>query len=185
MANLRRIRFTIAEWVTVISWEWHIPSFFFALFSFSSLPESLWILVFPMVSVGLILLQIFLRRDFRKLRSNAQLAKISHINDQYLLLGTGVGSVHTITREKIERVSFFKTDEITTDLICCEIEFQNNDQLEKVILSEDCENFESLETWIATLPSFDTEWRSRVVQPPFKENFTVAFDRGAKAAFTS
>ena len=184
MANLRRIRFTIAEWVTAISWEWHIPSFFFTLFSFSSLPESLWFLVFPLGSVALVLLQIFLRHDFRKMRSNAQLAKISHINDQYLLLGTGVGSLHTITREKVEKVSFFKTDEITTDLICCEIEFQKKDQLEKAILHEDCENFESFETWIAKLPSFDTEWRSKVVHPPFKENFTVAFDRGAKAAST-
>ena len=73
----------------------------------------------------------------------------------------------------VERVEFFKRDELTTDLICCEV----------VAGDAVCFAHEAGPGWadlveaLETLPGFDAEWFAKVSQPPFEERRTVVFER--------
>ncbi|TCJ37087.1 hypothetical protein [Parafrankia sp. BMG5.11] len=74
---------------------------------------------------------------------------------------------------EVSKVAFYKRDEITTDLICCD-----------VVVGEKVWTFhEKLPGWgalidhLQTLPSFDANWFASVSQPPFASSETVAFAR--------
>jgi len=78
----------------------------------------------------------------------------------------------------IDRVTFFKRDELTTDLICCE-----------VAMGAECWTFhEELAGWslllshLQQLPNFHKDWFSEVAQPPFDTCETHAFVRHQLAA---
>lgn len=73
----------------------------------------------------------------------------------------------------IDRVTFFKRDELTADLIFC-----------KVAIGANCWTFhEELTGWslllnhLRQLPNFRCDWFSEVVQPPFDPCETDAFVR--------
>ena len=73
--------------------------------------------------------------------------------------------------EDVQKVTFFKRDEVTTDLICCE-----------VVGTTDINHEESASwsAWIATLaslPGFDCGWFAKVSQPAFAPSATIAFER--------
>jgi hypothetical protein len=73
----------------------------------------------------------------------------------------------------ITRVVFFKRDEITTDLICVEIEL-----VEKTwFFHEVIQGWDLLIAHLEKLPGFNAEWYALVSQPPFKPSRTVAFER--------
>lgn len=74
---------------------------------------------------------------------------------------------------EISRVEFFKRDEITTDLICCEITVGDS----HFLFHEDMTGWELLLEHLARLPGFTADWRDSVVLPPFAECRTVAFSR--------
>lgn len=184
MTNFRKFRYELTNWISDASWQWHLPAIFFAVLAFFNFPKSLWLLLFPAGSIILIILQIYLRRGFRQLNANAQHVDIDHINDRYVLLKTALGAPQTLSREDIEKVTFYKADEITTDLLWCEIEFRKSDRLETIMLHEDCAKFAEFEEWIEELPSFDADWRAKVVLPPFEKNLTVAYTKAVAATET-
>jgi hypothetical protein len=74
---------------------------------------------------------------------------------------------------EIDKVTFYKRDEITSDLICCEI----------VIAGTAWTFHEELDGWglliahLQSLPSFRGDWFAAVSQPPFAASETVAFSR--------
>ena len=73
----------------------------------------------------------------------------------------------------IDGVVFYKRDELTTDLICCEVVIG-----EKVwFFHEEVEGWDTLIGHLGKLPGWQTDWFSRVSQPPFAESRTVAFSR--------
>lgn len=76
----------------------------------------------------------------------------------------------------VEEVTFFKRDEITTDLVCCEIRVDANDG-PIWFFHEETVGFDKLVTFLERLPAFDLRWRDKVMLPPFAENRTVAFRR--------
>lgn len=73
----------------------------------------------------------------------------------------------------IRSVVFYKCDQFTTDLICCDIEAGG-----QVWTShEEAEGWDALLHHLEQLPGFRADWRLSVVQPPFALNGTVAFRR--------
>ena len=71
---------------------------------------------------------------------------------------------------RVARVSAFKRDLGTVDLICFEIEVKGNEPLE---VNEEMAGFEDLIARFTQDPKFDKHWRERVVKPAFATNRTT------------
>lgn len=78
-----------------------------------------------------------------------------------------------IRREEIEKVVFFKRDELTTDLICCEITQHG----QPFHFHEDWAGWNGLIDALKGLDGFRTDWFAKVSQPPFVTSTFVAFQR--------
>ena len=74
---------------------------------------------------------------------------------------------------EIDRVTFYKRDEITTDLICCAVEIRGGTWT----FHEELDGWELLLRHLEELPRFRSDWFSAVSQPPFAPSETVAFSR--------
>ena len=78
----------------------------------------------------------------------------------------------------VRQVEFYKRDELTTDLICCEIMLLGDVDPPQVIFAhEEMPHWDELIQRLEFLGGFDVEWFSRVSQPPFAQNRYVAFER--------
>jgi hypothetical protein len=73
--------------------------------------------------------------------------------------------------DAIEKVTFFKRDELTTDLICCEVEIDGRTRF----FHEEAAGWDLLIRPLEGLPGFRADWNAAVVLPPFAECETVAF----------
>jgi hypothetical protein len=74
---------------------------------------------------------------------------------------------------EIGKVTFYKRDEITTDLICCDVMVG-----EQVwTFHEELIGWDLLIAHLRGLPSFLSDWFVAVTQPPFATSETVAFSR--------
>ncbi|WP_089214120.1 hypothetical protein [Sphingopyxis indica] len=78
-----------------------------------------------------------------------------------------------VSADLIRRVTFFKRDEVTSDLICCEIASDDDHW----IFHEELESWELLLAEIALLPNFKTDWYERVSQPAFAPSPFIAYDK--------
>jgi hypothetical protein len=74
--------------------------------------------------------------------------------------------------DEVVRATAFKRDELTTDLLCVEIEVANGRSIE---LHEDLGGFEEWLGRVDSLPGVDPDWRGKVIQPPFARNETALF----------
>ena len=74
----------------------------------------------------------------------------------------------------IQRVVFFKIDEMTTDLICCSVDRRGG---ERFFLHEEVEGWDQLIARLELLPGFRSDWFEAVFKPPFERCETVAFER--------
>lgn len=74
----------------------------------------------------------------------------------------------------IEKVTFYKRDELTTDLICCDVEARG----QKWFFHEEAERWAQFRHHLERLPGFRKDWYEAVVQPPFAATETIAFIRG-------
>jgi len=74
---------------------------------------------------------------------------------------------------EIQRVTFYKRNELTTDLICCDIEARG----ETWFFHEEAEGWDDLLRHLEQLPTFKRDWYEAVVHPPFATCDTVAFRR--------
>lgn len=70
-------------------------------------------------------------------------------------------------------VIFYKRDEITTDLICCDVEVAG----QVWTFHEEAAGWSDLISHLSALPGFRADWYEAVVSPPFTTAETVAFDR--------
>jgi hypothetical protein len=77
---------------------------------------------------------------------------------------------------KVSKVEFYKRDELTTDLICCDITVAGKAGAEEVIFAhEDMPHWDELIHKLEFLGGFDVEWFSEVSQPAFAESRYMAF----------
>lgn len=84
-------------------------------------------------------------------------------------------TIDLLPLERVDAVTFFKRDELTTDLICCEVEIEGRTW----IFHEEAEGWPLLLHHLGQLPGFRSDWYGAVAQPPFESCATVAFDRAA------
>lgn len=82
-------------------------------------------------------------------------------------------SLPLIPLADIEKVRFYKRDELTSDLICCEIDTGNVTQ----IFHEEMAGWDSLVRHLEGLQGFRTDWFAAVSQPAFEASETIAFMR--------
>ena len=74
---------------------------------------------------------------------------------------------------EIENVTFYKRDQITTDLIFCDV--QTGDKV--WTFHEELVGWNLLLQHLRKLPGFRADWYAAVSQPPFAASETVAFHR--------
>ncbi|HYI39212.1 MAG TPA: hypothetical protein VE053_02715 [Allosphingosinicella sp.] len=74
---------------------------------------------------------------------------------------------------RIDSVTFFKRDELTTDLICCEVGVDGWTWF----FHEEVEGWDLLLRHLERLPGFRADWYGAVAQPAFERCETVAFER--------
>ena len=75
--------------------------------------------------------------------------------------------------EQIDAVAFYKRDELTTDLICCDVQIAGKTWF----FHEEMKGWDRLIKHLAQLPGFRSDWHAAVVRPPFVQSRTVAFKR--------
>lgn len=75
--------------------------------------------------------------------------------------------------DAIQRVTFYKRDEITSDLICCDISTHDR----RWTFHEEMTNWDELIDELNALPNFARHWFASVSQPPFGLSEFVAFER--------
>lgn len=85
----------------------------------------------------------------------------------------------SIALDTIQEVSFFKRDELTTDLVCCEVVVRGEGGDMTWFFHEEAPEWGDVLKLVEQLPGFDREWPSKVMRPPLAEKRTVAFDRAA------
>jgi hypothetical protein len=73
----------------------------------------------------------------------------------------------------IQAVIFYKRDEITTDLICCDVEVQGR----VWTFHEEADGWQALIAHLSKLPNFTSDWYAAVAEPAFAASVTVAFKR--------
>ncbi|MEL7682821.1 hypothetical protein AAG594_00640 [Citromicrobium bathyomarinum] len=78
--------------------------------------------------------------------------------------------------DTIESITFFKRDELTTDLICCEINANGQTHL----YHEEWEGWEDLIADLEGIDGFRRDWFSKVSQPPFSASRFLAFESRAE-----
>lgn len=74
---------------------------------------------------------------------------------------------------EIGKVTFYKRDEITTDLICCEVTTCGG----AWTFNEEMTGWNLLVGHLESLPGFRSDWFAAVSHPPFEASETVAFSR--------
>lgn len=75
--------------------------------------------------------------------------------------------------EDIDRVTFYMRDEITTDLICCDVAISEMTWS----FHEGTAGWDDLLNHLKSLPQFRADWHIAISQPPFSASEFVAFRR--------
>ena len=83
-------------------------------------------------------------------------------------------SAPEIALDKVAKVQFYKLDELTTDLICCELTLDDGGTL---FLHEEMHGWDDQMGRLAILPGFDADWFAKVAFPAFATCHHIAFER--------
>lgn len=82
-----------------------------------------------------------------------------------------------VSLDEINAVIAYKLDEITTDLVCCDIVTGVGDGEQIRTIHEELPGFDLAMARLEALPAFNQMWRSEVILPPFATNRTTIFSR--------
>lgn len=74
---------------------------------------------------------------------------------------------------EVRSVIFYKRDEVTTDLICCDVQVASR----VWTFHEEMTGWRDLIIHLSAPPDFLADWFEVVVCPPFSTSVTVAFER--------
>lgn len=78
----------------------------------------------------------------------------------------------------IETIFGFKEDRLTTDEICMDIFFSDNNNIR---LTESTPGWHQFNKRLSqAIPTVSENWDTEVVQPPFASNMTLLFDKGSR-----
>ena len=81
--------------------------------------------------------------------------------------------IEQLPLDQIDRVTFYKRDELATDLIYCDVDVAG----QRWLFHEELPGWEMLLPHLHQLPGFREDWYAAVVQPPFAASETLAFER--------
>jgi hypothetical protein len=81
----------------------------------------------------------------------------------------------------VRAIVAYKIDELTTDLVCCDIVTGSSDGEQIRTIHEEIPGFSTFMTRFEALPGFNKQWRDAVILPPFAANRTTIYDRAANA----
>jgi hypothetical protein len=90
-------------------------------------------------------------------------------------------STDTVSFDEVSAIVAYKLDELSTDLVCCDIVTGAGDGEQIRTIHEDLPGFDAAMKAFEDLPGFDCQWRNAVVLPPFATNRTIVYDRTAYA----
>jgi hypothetical protein len=79
--------------------------------------------------------------------------------------------------DQIRKVTFYKRDELTTDLIRCDVEVDDGGETQVWYNHEETDTWNEWIEALAKLPGFETDWFARVSHPAFAPCLTVAYER--------
>jgi len=82
-------------------------------------------------------------------------------------------ALNRLRLSSIDKVTFYKRDEIATDLICCEVVAADKFWT----FHEEMPGWDALIAHLTGLPGFREDWFASVSQPAFASCETVAFMR--------
>ena len=100
--------------------------------------------------------------------------------DNGFAIVTGKGT-DTVSFDEVSAIVAYKLDELTTDLICCDIVTGAGDAEQIRTIHEELPGFEAVMARIEMLSGFDRKWRDDVIDPPFATNRTVIYTRSVSA----
>jgi hypothetical protein len=78
---------------------------------------------------------------------------------------------------EVSAIVAYKLDELTTDLVCCDIVTGAGHGKQIRTIHEELLGFDTAMKAFEALPGFDRQWREAVLLPPFATNRTVVYDR--------
>ncbi len=88
----------------------------------------------------------------------------------------------TVSLEEIKTIFAYKLDEITTDLVCCDIVTGVGDGEQIRTIHEELPGFDVAMARLEALPAFNQMWRDDVLLPPFATNRTTIYSRTGNVA---
>ncbi|MGX5711642.1 hypothetical protein ACWKWJ_02990 [Sphingopyxis terrae subsp. ummariensis] len=87
-----------------------------------------------------------------------------------------------VSLDEVNEIIAYKIDELTADLVCCDIVTGSGDEQKIRTIHEEIPGFDALMARFETLPGFNSEWRDAVILPSFATNRTTIYNRPATAA---
>ena len=78
-----------------------------------------------------------------------------------------------VSVDEVSAIVAYKLDELTTDLVCCDIVTGAGDGEQIRTIHEELPGFDAAMASFETLPDFNRKWRDAVILPPFAANRTV------------
>jgi hypothetical protein len=86
-----------------------------------------------------------------------------------------------VSLDEVSAIVAYKIDELTTDLVCCDIVTGSGDGQQIRTVHEEISGFETVMARFEALPGFNKQWRETVILPPFATNRTTIYNRSANA----
>jgi hypothetical protein len=86
-----------------------------------------------------------------------------------------------VSYDEVSAILSYKLDELTTDLVCCDIVTGADDGQEIRTIHKELPGFDAVMKGFESLPGFDRQWRNAVVLPPFATNRTVVYKHAVRA----
>lgn len=87
----------------------------------------------------------------------------------------------TVPLDEVRAIVAYKIDELTTDLVCCDIVTGSGDGEQIRTIHEEIPGFSMVMTRFEALPGFNKQWRDAVILPRFCANRTTIYNRAANA----
>jgi hypothetical protein len=80
--------------------------------------------------------------------------------------------------DEVRAIIAWKRDELTSDLVCCDINTDSRDGEQVRTVHEELAGFEALMTRFAVLPGFDRHSWEAVIGPAFAADRRIIYTRG-------
>lgn len=87
-----------------------------------------------------------------------------------------------VSLDDVREIVAYKIDELTTDLICCDIITGSGDGEQIRTIHEEIAGFDAIMARFEALPGFNLKWRNAVALPPFATNRITIYIRTADVA---